>query len=138
VDVPDAAGFNPRTIQLRNLNSGTSRQLTAQEVTQSIGQLKAGQPVSAKVQTLANSTLGGLPALLQQQSVHNNLDPKEVQGLPFVQQNAQYAAVAPWATRRLNATGGNALQQILTTSTYPTSTTAETTHGIKHGHGSCY
>jgi AraC-like DNA-binding protein len=111
--VPDAAGFNPRTIQLRNLNSGTSRQLTAQEVTQSIGQLKAGQPVSAKVQTLANSTLGGLPALLQQQSVHNNLDPKEVQGLPFVQQNAQYAAVAPWATRRLNATGGNALQQIL-------------------------
>jgi hypothetical protein len=62
---------------------------------------------------LANSTLGGLPALLQQQSVHNNLDPKEVQGLPFVQQNAQYAAVAPWATRRLNATGGNALQQIL-------------------------
>jgi AraC-like DNA-binding protein len=111
--VPDAAGFNPRTIQLRNLNSGTSRQLTAQEVTQSIGQLKTGQPVSAKVQTLANSTLGGLPALLQQQSVHNNLDPKEVQGLPFVQQNAQYAAVAPWATRRLNATGGNALQQIL-------------------------
>ena len=111
--IPDAAGFNPRTIQLRNLNSGTSRQLTAQEVTQSIGQLKAGQPVSAKVQTLANSTLGGLPALLQQQSVHNNLDPKEVQGLPFVQQNAQYAAVAPWATRRLNATGGNALQQIL-------------------------
>lgn len=111
--VPDAAGFNPRTIQLRNLNSGTSRQLTAQEVTQSIGQLKAGQPVSAKVQTLANSTLGGLPALLQQQAVHNNLDPKEVQGLPFVQQNAQYAAVAPWATRRLNATGGNALQQIL-------------------------
>jgi hypothetical protein len=80
---------------------------------------------------LANSTLGGLPALLQQQSVHNNLDPKEVQGLPFVQQNAQYAAVAPWATRRLNATGGNALQQILTTSTHPTSTTAETTHGIK-------
>ena len=111
--IPDAAGFNPRTIQLRNLNSGTSRQLTAQEVTQSIGQLKTGQPVSAKVQTLANSTLGGLPALLQQQSVHNNLDPKEVQGLPFVQQNAQYAAVAPWATRRLNATGGNALQQIL-------------------------
>jgi hypothetical protein len=111
--VPDAAGFNPRTIQLRNLNSGTSRQLTAQEVTQSIGQLKAGQPISAKVQTLANSTLGGLPALLQQQSVHNNLDPKEVQGLPFAQQNAQYAAVAPWATRRLNATGGNALQQIL-------------------------
>jgi hypothetical protein len=111
--VPDAAGFNPRTIQLRNLNSGTSRQLTAQEVTQSIGQLKTGQPVSAKVQTLANSTLGGLPALLQQQAVHNKLDPKEVQGLPFVQQNAQYAAVAPWATRRLNATGGNALQQIL-------------------------
>ena len=111
--VPDAAGFNPRTIQLRNLNSGTSRQLTAQEVTQSIGQLKAGQPVSAKVQTLANSTLGGLSAFLQQQAVHNNLDPKEVQGLPFVQQNAQYAAVAPWATRRLNATGGNALQQIL-------------------------
>lgn len=111
--IPDAAGFNPRTIQLRNLNSGSSRQLTKEEVTQSIGQLKAGQPVSAKVQTLANSTLGGLPALLQQQSVHNNLDPKEVQGLPFAQQNAQYAAIAPWATRRLNATGGNALQQIL-------------------------
>lgn len=111
--IPDAAGFNPRTIQLRNLNSGSSRQLTREEVNQSIGQLKAGQPVSAKVQTLANSTLGGLPVLLQQQSVHNNLDPKEVQGLPFAQQNAQYAAVAPWATRRLNATGGNALQQIL-------------------------
>ena len=111
--IPDAAGFNPRTIQLRNLNSGTSRQLTKAEITESIGQLKAGQPVSAKVQTLANSTLGGLPALLQQQSVHNKLDPKEVQGLPFVQQNAQYAAVAPWATRRLNATGGNPLQQIL-------------------------
>ena len=111
--VPDAAGFNPRTIQLRNLNSGSARVLSTEEVTESVERLKAGQPVSARVQTLANSTLGGLPALLQQQSVHNNLDPKVVQGLPFVQQNAQYSAIAPWATRRLNASGGNYLQQTL-------------------------
>jgi hypothetical protein len=111
--VPNAAGFNPRTIQLRNLNSGSARLLSAEEVTESVERLKAGQPVSAKIQTLANSTLGGLPALLQQQSVHNKLDPKAVQGLPFAQQNSQYAAIAPWATRRLNATGGNYLQQTL-------------------------
>ena len=111
--VPNAAGFNPRTIQLRNLNSGSARLLSAEEVTESVERLKAGQPVSAKIQTLANSTLGGLPALLQQQSVHNKLDPKVVQGLPFAQQNSQYAAIAPWATRRLNATGGNYLQQTL-------------------------
>ncbi len=111
--VPDAAGFNPRTIQLRSLNSGSARVLSTEEVTESVERLKAGQPVSARVQTLANSTLGGLPALLQQQSVHNNLDPKVVQGLPFAQQNSQYAAIAPWATRRLNATGGNYLQQTL-------------------------
>ena len=111
--VPDAAGFNPRTIQLRNLNSGSAKLLSAEEVTESVERLKAGQPVSAKIQTLANSTLGGLPALLQQQSVHNKLDPKAVQGLPFAQQNSQYAAIAPWATRRLNATGGNYLQQTL-------------------------
>ena len=111
--VPDAAGFNPRTIQLRNLNSGSARLLSAEEVTESVERLKAGQPVAARIQTLANSTLGGLPALLQQQSVHNKLDPKVVQGLPFAQQNSQYAAIAPWATRRLNATGGNYLQQTL-------------------------
>ena len=111
--VPNAAGFNPRTIQLRNLNSGSARLLSAEEVTESVERLKAGQPVAAKIQTLANSTLGGLPALLQQQSVHNKLDPKVVQGLPFAQQNSQYAAIAPWATRRLNATGGNYLQQTL-------------------------
>jgi len=87
--------------------------LSAEEVTESVERLKAGQPVAAKIQTLANSTLGGLPALLQQQSVHNKLDPKAVQGLPFAQQNSQYAAIAPWATRRLNATGGNYLQQTL-------------------------
>jgi hypothetical protein len=111
--VPNAAGFNPRTIQLRNLNSGSARLLSAEEVTESVERLKAGQPVAARIQTLANSTLGGLPALLQQQSVHNKLDPKVVQGLPFAQQNSQYAAIAPWATRRLNATGGNYLQQTL-------------------------
>jgi hypothetical protein len=111
--VPNAAGFNPRTIQLRNLNSGSARLLSAEEVTESVERLKAGQPVAARIQTLANSTLGGLPALLQQQSVHNKLDPKVVQGLPFVQQNAQYSAIAPWATRRLNASGGNYLQQTL-------------------------
>ena len=111
--IPNAAGFHPRTIQLRNLNSGSARLLSAEEVTESVERLKAGQPVSAKIQTLANSTLGGLPALLQQQSVHNKLDPKAVQGLPFAQQNSQYAAIAPWATRRLNATGGNYLQQTL-------------------------
>jgi hypothetical protein len=111
--VPNAAGFNPRTIQLRNLNSGSARLLSAEEVTESVERLKAGQPVAARIQTLANSTLGGLPALLQQQSVHNKLDPKAVQGLPFAQQNSQYAAIAPWATRRLNATGGNYLQQTL-------------------------
>ena len=111
--VPNAAGFNPRTIQLRNLNSGSARLLSAEEVTESVERLKTGQPVAARIQTLANSTLGGLPALLQQQSVHNKLDPKVVQGLPFAQQNSQYAAIAPWATRRLNATGGNYLQQTL-------------------------
>jgi hypothetical protein len=37
--VPNAAGFNPRTIQLRNLNSGSARLLSAEEVTESVERL---------------------------------------------------------------------------------------------------
>lgn len=111
-NIPDAAGFNPRTIQLRSNTSGGTRLLNAAEVNDSIQQLQSGRPVSQRVQQLADAN-GGIITLLTQQAQHNKLDTAPILALPQAQQQQQYRAVAPWATQRLNATSGNYLQQML-------------------------
>jgi hypothetical protein len=111
--VIDASGFNPRTIQLRSMNSGSSVLLSKEEVTDNINRLTNNQPLTRKAQQLANTTTGGAVSLLTQQAQHQGIDPTPIQNSPQAKQQAQYAAVAPWATQRLNASGGNYLQQML-------------------------
>jgi hypothetical protein len=111
--VRDASGFNPRTIQLRSMNSGSSVLLSKEEVTDNINRLTNNQPLTRKAQQLANTTTGGAVSLLTQQAQHQGIDPTPIQNSPQAKQQAQYAAVAPWATQRLNASGGNYLQQML-------------------------
>jgi hypothetical protein len=112
-NIPDAAGFNPRTIRLRNYNSGSTRQLTKSEVEDSILKLQQGQPVPRRVQELANSANGGIIGLLTDQAQHNRMDTAPILALPEAQRQAQNRAVAPWATQRLNASNGNYFQQML-------------------------
>jgi len=111
--VIDASGFNPRTIQLRSMNSGSSVLLSREEVTDNINRLTNNQPLTRKAQQLANTTTGGAVSLLTQQAQHQGIDPTPIQNSPQAKQQAEYAAVAPWATQRLNASGGNYLQQML-------------------------
>ena len=111
--VIDASGFNPRTIQLRSMNSGSSVLLSKEEVADNINRLTNNQPLTRKAQQLANTTTGGAVSLLTQQAQHQGIDPTPIQNSPQAKQQAQYAAVAPWATQRLNASGGNYLQQML-------------------------
>ena len=111
--VRDASGFDPRTIQLRSMNSGSSVLLSKEEVTDNINRLTNNQPLTRKAQQLANTTTGGAVSLLTQQAQHQGIDPTPIQNSPQAKQQAQYAAVAPWATQRLNASGGNYLQQML-------------------------
>lgn len=110
--IPDAAGFNPRTIQLRSYSSGNTRMLSSAEVNNSIQQLQNGRPVSPRVQQLADAN-GGIINLLTQQAQHNKLDTAPILALPQAQQQQQYRTAAPWATQRLNATSGNYFQQML-------------------------
>lgn len=111
--VRDASGFDPRTIQLRSMNSGSSVLLSKEEVMDNINRLTNNQPLTRKAQQLANTTTGGAVTLLTQQAQHHKIDPTPIQNSPQAKQQAQYAAVAPWATQRLNASGGNYLQQML-------------------------
>lgn len=111
--VRDASGFDPRTIQLRSMNSGSSVLMSKEEVMDNINRLTNNQPLTRKAQQLANTTTGGAVTLLTQQAQHQGIDPTPIQNSPQAKQQAQYAAVAPWATQRLNASGGNYLQQML-------------------------
>ena len=111
--VKDASGFNPRTIQLRSMNSGSSVLMSREEVTDNMNRLTNNQPLTQRAQQLANTTNGGAVSLLTQQAQHLGIDPTPLKNSPQAKQQAQYAAVAPWATQRLNASGGNYLQQML-------------------------
>ena len=111
--VRDASGFNPLTIQLRSMNSGSSVLMSKEEVTDNINRFINNQPLTKRVDAFANTTTGGALALLTQQAQHHTIDPTPIQNSPQAKQQAQYAAVAPWATQRLNASGGNYLQQML-------------------------
>lgn len=111
--VIDASGFNPRTIQLRSMNSGSSVLLSKEEVTDNINRFTNNQPLTRRAQQFADTTTGGAVSLLTQQAQHYTIDPTPIQNSPQAKQQAQYAAVAPWATQRLNASGGNYLQQML-------------------------
>jgi len=111
--VIDASGFNPLTIQRRSMNSGSSVLLSKEEVTDNINRFTNNQPLTRRAQQFANTTTGGAVTLLTQQAQHYTIDPTPIQNSPQAKQQAQYAAVAPWATQRLNASGGNYLQQML-------------------------
>ena len=111
--VIEASGFNPRTIQLRSMNSGSSVLLSKEEVTDNINRFTNNQPLTRRAQQFADTTTGGAVSLLTQQAQHLGIDPTPIQNSPQAKQQAQYAAVAPWATQRLNASGGNYLQQML-------------------------
>ena len=111
--IRDASGFNPRTIQLRSMNSGSSVLLSKEEITDNINRFTNNQPLTRRAQQFADTTTGGAVTLLTQQAQHLGIDPTPIQNSPQAKQQAQYAAVAPWATQRLNASGGNYLQQML-------------------------
>ena len=111
--VREASGFNPRTIQLRSMNSGSSVLMSREEVTDNMNRLTNNQPLTQRAQQLANTTNGGAVTLLTQQAQHLGIDPTPLKNSPQAKQQAQYTAVAPWATQRLNASGGNYLQQML-------------------------
>jgi len=111
--VIEASGFNPRTIQLRSMNSGSSVLLSKEEITDNINRFTNNQPLTRRAQQFADTTTGGAVSLLTQQAQHLGIDPTPIQNSPQAKQQAQYAAVAPWATQRLNASGGNYLQQML-------------------------
>ena len=111
--VREASGFNPRTIQLRSMNSGSSVLLSKEEITDNINRFTNNQPLTRRAQQFADTTTGGAVTLLTQQAQHLGIDPTPIQNSPQAKQQAQYAAIAPWATQRLNASGGNYLQQML-------------------------
>jgi len=109
--VPDAGGFNPRTIQLRRMSSGGSLQLSKAEVEDNIQRLQQGKPPTPRAATLAQSS-GGLITLLTHQAQHNGIDPTPITSSPQAQRLAEFQSVAPVATQRLVAST-NYLDQML-------------------------
>jgi hypothetical protein len=73
----------------------------------------SNKPLTQRAQQLANSTVGGPVAMLTQQAQHNAIDPSTILSSPQAQRLSQYSAVAPWATQRYLASGGNYRQQML-------------------------
>ena len=100
--VPDAGGFNPRTIQIRRYDAGTTRQLTKPEVEDNIRRLQSGQPPTARAATLAASTPNGLLPLLTNQARLNGVDPSPILNSPQAQQFAEFRSVAPRAADSLS------------------------------------
>ena len=109
----EASGFNPRTIQLRSYNSGSTNFMSKAEVEENTQLFLSNQPLTQRAQQLANSTVGGPVAMLTQQAQHNEIDPSPILSSPQAQRLSQYSAVAPWATQRYLASGGNYRQQML-------------------------
>lgn len=109
--VPDAGGFDPRTIQLRRMSSGGSLQLSKAEVEDNIQRLQQGKPPTPRAATLAQSS-GGLITLLTHQAQHNGIDPTPITTSPQAQRLAEFQSVAPRATERL-VSSTNYLDQML-------------------------
>lgn len=110
--VPDAGGFDPRTIQLRRLTSGGSRQLSKAETEDNINRFLNGQPPTPRAATLATSNPGGLIQLLNNQAQINDLDPTPITNSPQAKRFAEFQSVAPRATERL-VSSNNYLDQML-------------------------
>ena len=110
--VPDAGGFNPRTIQLRRYTSGSTRQLNKAEVEDNIQRFQNGQPPTPRAATLARSLPGGMVQLLTDQAQHNGIDPAPIKNSPQAQRLAEFQSIAPRATERLVAST-NYLDQAL-------------------------
>lgn len=109
--VRDASGFNPRTIQLRSYNSGSTVIMSKAEVEDNIQRIASNQPMTRRAEQLASSQ-GGPVQLLTNQAKHYGIDPKPILSSPEAQRLSQYSAAAPWATQRYNAAGGNYRQQM--------------------------
>jgi hypothetical protein len=109
--VRDASGFNPRTIQLRSYNSGSTVIMSKAEVEDNIQRIASNQPMTRRAEQLASSQ-GGPVQLLTNQAKHYGIDTKPILSSPEAQRLSQYSAAAPWATKRYNAAGGNYRQQM--------------------------
>ena len=109
--VRDASGFNPRTIQLRSYNSGSTVIMSKAEVEDNIQRMTSNQPMTRRAEQLASSQ-GGPVQLLTNQAKHYGIDTKPILSSPEAQRLSQYSAAAPWATQRYNAAGGNYRQQM--------------------------
>ena len=110
--VRDASGFNPRTIQLRSYNSGSTVIMSKAEVEDNIQRMASNQPMTRRAEQLANSQ-GGPVQLLTNQAKHYGIDTKPILSSPEAQRLSQYSTAAPWATKRYLAAGGNYRQQML-------------------------
>jgi hypothetical protein len=110
--VRDASGFDPRTIQLRSYNSGSTVIMTQAEVEDNIQRIASNQPLSRRAQQLADSQ-GGPVQLLTNQAKHYGIDTKPILSSPEAQRLSQYSTAAPWATQRYLAAGGDYRQQML-------------------------
>ena len=109
--VRDASGFNPRTIELRSYNGGSTVIMSKAEVEDNIQRIASNQPMTRRAEQLANSQ-GGPVQLLTNQAKHYGIDTKPILSSPEAQRLSQYSAAAPWATKRYNAAGGNYRQQM--------------------------
>lgn len=109
--VPDAGGFDPRTIRLRNLNSGNAVLLNKAEIEDNIKRFQSGQAPTQRAAMLAN-TNGGLVRLLSHQAQHHGIDPSPIINSPQAQRLAEFQSVAPRATQRL-VSGTDYLSQML-------------------------
>jgi hypothetical protein len=109
--VPDVGGFNPRTIQLRNLNSGNSV-LPKSEVEDNIQRFQSGQPPTARMQTFAASNPLGIVGALTHQAQHHGLDSAVIQNSPQAQELLRLQRLAPRAVQRL-ATSTDYMSQML-------------------------
>ena len=110
--VRDASGFDPRTIQLRSYNSGSTVIMSQAEVEDNIQRIASNQPMTRRAQQLADSQ-GGPVQLLTNQAKHYGIDTKPILSSPEAQRLSQYSTAAPWATQRYLAAGGDYRQQML-------------------------
>ena len=109
--VPNVGGFNPRTIQLRNLNSGNSA-LDKSEVEDNIQRFQSGQPPTARMQALAATNPLGIVGALTHQAQHHSLDSAAIQNSPQAQELIRLQRLAPRAVQRL-ATAPDYMTQML-------------------------
>lgn len=101
--VPDVGGFDPRTIQLRNLRSGNSA-LPKTEVEDNIQRFQSGQAPTARMQALAATNPQGIVGALTHQAQHHGLDAAAIQNSPQAQRLMEAQRLAPRAAQRLATT----------------------------------